>query len=129
WEYGTTFHVLLVDALQSALGSSFDLDQFPGFLQSPQYIRQMLFPTGRVFNYSDNNDGRQFHAVLFWFARRTNDPTLAHWERNALLRNDNSPTRTRFLPLALIWWNPADHSEPEKASSAPLNYVGRGRNS
>jgi len=115
WSYGTTFHVMLVAALETALGDRFGMDEFPGFLKTGEYIAQVTGPTGATFNYSDSNSSRYFEPNLFWFARRLGQPSLIKLDIANLLARDPQQTSSlaRFFPLALLWWQrPAGNDEP-----------------
>lgn len=128
WQYGTSFHVAMVAALESAMGSRFKLDEFEGFRQSATYIQQMLTPTDGVFNYSDNGPRRGFYSPLFWFARAAGNAALVEVELNRLRSvpaTDAQWKRGEMLfPLALIWWNPAMRRD---TTTAPLSWLGRGQ--
>lgn len=128
WGYGTTFHVLLIEALRTALGTTAALDAFPGFLASADYIQQVTTPTGRFYAYSDNTDERQINPVLFWFARRLGRPDLTRTDIGLLLDGASARVGTesdRFLPFALLWNHP---TLPVKTGTAPLNWFSRGLN-
>ena len=128
WGYGTTFHVLLIEALRTALGTTAALDAFPGFLASADYIQQVTTPTGRFYAYSDNTDQRQNNPVLFWFARRLGRPDLTRTDIGLLFDGDSARVGTgsdRFLPFALLWHHP---TLPVKTGTAPLNWLSRGLN-
>lgn len=121
WSYGTTFQVMLIEALESALGDSFGLDEYPGFLVTGRYIPQMIGPTGRRFNFSDGRETNQPEPAMFWFAARTNDPGLARFQRDLDWRMGNK----RLQPLGAIWWSRLDCAETDRID-LPLRWVGRG---
>jgi len=126
WGYGTTFHVLLIEALRTALGTTAALDAFPGFLASADYIQQVTTPAGCFYAYSDNTDQRQLTPALFWFARRLGRPDLTRTDIGLLLDgNPASDGTDRFLPFALLWHLP---TLPVKTRAAPLNWFSRGLN-
>ncbi len=126
WAYGTTFHVAMIAALETAIGEGCGLDSFPGFLRTPEYIDQMTAPTGEVFNYADSSAQRGFEPALFWFARRLRQPAAIRWEREHLgtLSARTADARSRFLPLALLWWDPSLQTLP--APAAPPHWKGEG---
>lgn len=130
WSYGTTFHVAMLAALESALGDRCGLDTFPGFLVTPDYLNQVTAPGGDTFNYADSSAHRGFESSLFWFARRLRQPAAIRWELeylNKLATTTSSSTadaRSRHLPLALLWWDPALAALP--AAPPPLNWKGDG---
>jgi len=115
WAYGTSFQVILVEALRSVFGTSCDLEKFSGFLASPDFVAQMTGPTGEVFNYADaHGTGRSFDAVMFWFARERTRPDLLATELASLQRWQGElkagakvPSADRHLPLALLYWQPS----------------------
>ncbi len=126
WSYGTSFHVMLLAALETALGERFGLDDFPGFHATADYLPQVTGPTGQTFNYADSNSGRHFEPALFWFARRRQEPALAAWEVAWLAARE--PTKTsslaRFFPFALLWWQRPDG--PVNGPARPLSWQADG---
>lgn len=121
WAYGTTYNVLLIDALEGVLGSDFGLSQAPGFDLTGQYPAMMAGPSGTTFNYADGGSGRGPELALFWFARRYDRPDWIHEEFDLLRRKLSAGGR--FLPLTLFWMQ-------EVASPAqikmPLHWYGEG---
>ncbi len=131
WAYGTTFHVAMLAALESALGDRCGLDEFPGFLATPDYLNQVTAPGSDTFNYADSSAHRGFEPALFWFARRLRQPAAIRWELDYLGKlaaaaklSSSSDARSRHLPLALLWWDPALAALP--AAPPPLNWKGEG---
>ena len=51
WSYGTSFHVILVEVLRSVFGTTCDLEKFPGFLQTTDFMSQIVGPTGGEYNF------------------------------------------------------------------------------
>ncbi|MBC8101758.1 MAG: heparinase II/III family protein [Cytophagales bacterium] len=137
WSYGTTFHVFLTEALQSAFGTAYGLDTPPGFLESAGFLAQIVGPSGKDYNYSDHHERAPSEPVLLWFARKTRRREVAREEiRNlAQLSADlaaspaGSPVRplplSRYLPLGLLWWDPALPPAPP-TSSLPRYWVAGG---
>ncbi|MEZ0607751.1 heparinase II/III family protein [Fibrella sp. WM1] len=132
WSYGTTFHVLLIDALRSALGSSYGLEQFPGFLKTADFNLQMVGPSGLDFNYSDYHVETQNEPIMLWFARENHRADLARQEiadiqtlyRSAMTGVESPVHENRHTPLELIWWNPALGTK--SAGSSPLHWTSTG---
>lgn len=108
WEYGTTFNVLLIDALEQNADSDFGLFALPGFAQTPDYYRHMVAPSGHYFNYSDCGLGAGPSPAMFWFARRLDDLSLL-WMEKSLLANflddagNSARSGGRFFPMILAW--------------------------
>lgn len=107
WTYGTTYQVMLIAALNSALGDDMGLSEAPGFLETGAYPLQVMGPTGMSFNYSDGGAGRRVDPALFWFAHRTGRPGVAAME----IERDWTGTgraRDRLSPLGAVWWSMMD---------------------
>ena len=128
WSYGTTFHVFLVEALRSVFGSSFGLGTTPGFLQTADWVLQMVGPTGEEYNFSDYHAEKRHDPVLFWFARERKAWGLARGERAAVAQKAtnaaDSPKLSRHLAFALLWW---EGSAPENGTEKlPLHFTASG---
>lgn len=113
WDYGTTYHVLLVEALRTATGSAGTLATNPAFLQSASVINLLTGPTGACFNYGDSALKRSLMPVMYWFARETGQPRLVADEALRL----HGPARdltNRFIAFSLLWIpaGPAPKSGP-----------------
>lgn len=116
WSYGTTYNVLLLAILESVLGSSFGLDQAPGFDQTGAYPALMTGPSGLYFNYADGGAGRGCEPALYWFAARHGRPDWLLGEepprtRALEARAEGVSASNRFLPLLLLWL----HDPPAEA--------------
>jgi len=129
WGYGTTYQVLLNAALESALGTDWNLSGHPGFLASAGAFVQTTSPTGRYYNFSDGGEAPAFQPALFWFARRLHDPGLLAPDLNLLRESPDglkSAVDDRFAVLALLWWPAARPADV--APALPLRWLGRGPN-
>jgi len=128
WAYGTTFHVILVDALEYFSGKTYGLDAFPGFLGSADYMLQMVTPTGLLYDYSDCGVKTGLNIPQYWFARKTGRSGLL-FGNNAVLAvsSPDKPLRAdpRAEAFALLWLNP---KLPANAVQPPLSWLGRGVN-
>jgi hypothetical protein len=129
WGYGTTFQVLMIAALETALGTDWGLRSAPGFLASGGGYLQTIGPTGLAFNFSDGIERLGFQPPLFWFARVTADPGLLLFERGRLTTPDDRAAvarQNRFATLVALWWpdRGMDAAEPR----LPLHWHGRGKN-
>jgi hypothetical protein len=130
WVYGTSYNVLLIAVLESALGSDFGLIQAPGFSETGQFPALACGPSGQYFNYADGGASRGAEPILVWFAQRFERPDWLQGERELLqslvtrLKDPAGATRaSRLLPLVLLWWQPA----PQDAAIAmPLHWQGEG---
>ncbi|RAI73504.1 hypothetical protein HMF3257_02015 [Spirosoma telluris] len=124
--------MLLIEALRSALGTSFGLEQFPGFLKTADYKLQMVGPSGLDFNYSDYHLETQNEPIMLWFARETDRPVLARQEiadvhtlyRAAISNTKSTVHPNRHTPLELLWWEPT--LAAQSANLLPLHWTSQG---
>jgi Heparinase II/III-like protein len=130
WAYGTSYNVLLIGMLESALGTDFGLLKAPGFELTGQYPSLVFGPSGLYFNYSDGGARRSVQPAQFWLARRFQRPDWLLGERDrlqkcvsSLLQGDAVSNSNRFLPLTLLWMG-ASKVVPE--SRMPLHWKSHG---
>lgn len=103
WGYGTSFNVLLIAALEKALGTDFGLSHSDGFLKTGAFMQHLVGPTGLAHNWGDSGLKEGLTPALFWFAQRTQEPSLL-WGQKALLSAPGSTeVKNRILPALLIW--------------------------
>lgn len=101
WEYGTSFNVMFISALEGIFHQDFDLSAQPGFLKTADYLANMTAPSGKPFNYSDSRAVAEFNPALFWFASKLNDPALLWVTKKQL--DEQMPLQNRLLPSAMLW--------------------------
>ena len=130
WAYGTSYNVLLIGVLKSALGTDFGLTKAPGFSETGQYPALACGPSGLFFNYADGGAGRSPQPALFWFASRFNRPDWLVGERDrlgavvsTLNRNNSASYGGRLLPLVLLW---TDKTPQRSEIRMPLHWFGDG---
>ncbi len=131
WSYGTHFQVILINVLESALGTAWHLDNYPAFQESSVYINLMAGPSGEFFNYADGHARLQPLPALHWFAARAANPALDARERERILARDpalfsESGFRNRFFPLTLLWLDPRTADLPPR--ELPLHWRADGPN-
>jgi hypothetical protein len=78
WAYATTYNVVMLASLTSALGSDFGLSNSQGFDQTGLFPLYMAGPTGRTFNFADSGDRVGWAPCLFWLGARFNQP-VSSW--------------------------------------------------
>ncbi len=108
WEYGTTFHVLYLDAFQKKYSDQ-PIPVSEGFLKTGNYFLHAHGPTGS-FNYSDSRQNEVMSASMYWFASKTEQPSLL-FKQIPLLedfidqKKQISPTSNsdRFFAFLMIW--------------------------
>lgn len=127
WNYGTAYHLLLVEALRSAGKSTDGLADHPAFLQSADVFNILTSPRGDFYNFSDCSPKRRFSPELYWFARETRNPGLVSDEIRKL--NPGSKpgvSHSRFLPLALLWM--VGNAEESRSVPPPEAWATQGEN-
>ncbi|MBC8035410.1 MAG: heparinase II/III family protein [Chitinophagaceae bacterium] len=127
WGYGTGFNVMFLSAIEKLYGQDFGLTSIPGFLKTGDYFENMTGPSGLPFNYSDASSQSQFNPSIFWFAQKTNDPSLLWQQLNSLRYTDSkTPMRDRLLPACMIWGGGIATQQVTPPDSKI--YVGAGKN-
>jgi hypothetical protein len=114
WNYATSYNVVFLAALQTALGADFGLSQIDGFAQTGLFPIYLTGPLGRTFNYADGGDQAIRAPQMFWLARRFNQPIYAWFERQAA-----TPA-----PLDLLWCG--SNSAGPASAGLPLDKYFRG---
>ena len=125
WIYGTSYEVLLIAALKSALGDDWNIPTTRGFLASADFMHHMRGPTGSFFSFADCSTEQPLAVPIYWFARELKRPELVQQD-NALVKariDANKPLGDRFSPLIPLWW-----SEPSNDANSKLFWAARGAN-
>ena len=99
WQYATSYNVVFLAALETALGTDFGLAHLRGFEEAGLFPIYVLGPTGRDFNFADARPGRIRAPELFWLARRFQRPVYSAFQLE----------RAAPQPLDLLW---ADTTAP-----------------
>ena len=126
WNYGTTFNVLFVSALEKALGKAYVPTCGKGFMNTGYYLLNMVGNSGQSFNYSDGDPKPLLNPAMFWFAWKMNDPNMLYQEIK-ILKTSKHLHRTRELPMVMIWGSnfkwPGTAATPKS-----LQWIGQGKN-
>jgi hypothetical protein len=129
WGYGITFNVLLIAALESALGTDFALAERAGFLPTADYQLHVCGPSGRYFNYADCGSVASVQPAMFWFAARRKQPYLLWNELNQLAvlverqKTAHPLPADRLQPLLLAW---ASELPAQRPAPPALSWAGKG---
>ncbi len=117
WDFGSRYNVLLMAALESALGTDFGLSRIDGFRQSGDY-QIFLCGAGRLaFDFSDCALRAVSTPQHFWMARKYGIPLYA-WFRYGALAEGQSDGVTD-----LLWFEPVPRL-PD-AGNVPLDKLFR----
>ena len=117
WNYGTTFNVMFLSAVDKIWPERFNYSDHKAFLQTGSFMKNMLAPSGVCYNWGDNGAGGGLSPAMFWFADKNKKPSLLWKEKSFLDIEDYSRfTMNRLLPGIMIWGKdiPFDEiTEPE----------------
>ena len=78
WDYGTSFNVMFLSAIEKIFGTDYGLSELPGFLKTGEYILHMVTPNLKNFAYSDNGINAFFTPTMFWFYSKTKDASILY---------------------------------------------------
>ena len=107
WNYATSYNVLYIAALDSALGTDFGASDATGFSTTTDYHIQSTGPTLEYANFGDAEPDVYPSPQVFWFARRFHRPFYAAHERPIVVNTTLNPAQqkesSRFTMLGLMW--------------------------
>lgn len=127
WEYGTSFNVMFLSAIEGVFKSDFGLSQTPGFLKTGHYLLNMVTPGFKNFCYSDNGSRAFLTPTIFWFYNKTKDAAILYNQSLLIKETGAGPVKKdRLAPAMLIWGASASLNNPAKPSE--LFWMGQGDN-
>ncbi|MFT7162174.1 MAG: hypothetical protein ACI9GZ_003362 [Bacteroidia bacterium] len=104
WGYGTGFNILLLSAVEKAFGNDRGLSSTQGFVDTGHFLKHMITPTGGNFTWADCGTGTNLKPAMFWFAEKTNDPSILWSEKKFLEQSSFDGFKgIRDLPALMIW--------------------------
>jgi hypothetical protein len=109
WNYATSYNVVFLAGLESALGTDFGLSQIPGFSEAGTFPIYATGPSGRAFNYADAGEGGIRSPSMFWLARKFNRPEYAWYQRQVAYGSAQD----------LLWYD--GRGQKPTAASLPLD--------
>lgn len=126
WNYGMSFHVIALELLDRALGTTGGLAEMPALRKTAAYPDLVTGPTGKFFNYADSGPGRGPCVASWWFGRRFQMPEVLDLQERRLLAatNDDRVWTGRLFPLIPLWYSP---SAPNRPCALPLQWVASGK--
>lgn len=118
WNYGTSYEVLLITALRTALGTDWGLLDAPGLKRSALFYAHSVGPTGKAFNFADGGEAQELSPAIFYLARELGQPALVGAKLEMILKKQG--LNERFAPLIALWWPAAAGNLPD------LGFSGQG---
>ena len=119
WGHGTGFEVMLVAALQSALGTDAGIAAHKGFMNTASFMNYLVAPSGKVYNYSDAKEEAAMLPVKYWFARQTKDLSLVALDERMI--KEGKVAYDRLLPAYMVFASSMDLTK----ATMPKNNVWR----
>ena len=129
WNYGTTYQILMIEYVRTALRQELGIEKSPGFLKSAEFIQMMETPAGKSYGFYDSATEQLMMPMVFWFARECKDNSLC-WSACGMLEKERTKTYTnkevdRFLPCALIYASQLDLTKDAKPSRTVYHAAGK----
>jgi hypothetical protein len=116
WTYGTTYSVIMIAGLESALGTDLGLAATPGFANTINFYEAAEGPFGPVFNYADATADLQNSPARAWLAKKFDSRFALEHTRSLLAdflqQNSFAPfdrgiqgtVVNRFFALHEVWF-------------------------
>ena len=102
WGYGTGCQVTMMAALESALGTDYNLSENKAFMRSPFFMLMMVAPSGMCYNFGDAGSKPAFQPAMYWFASKLKDPSILSHEQKFLSKMGTGAVGG-LLPNVLIF--------------------------
>lgn len=84
WEYGTTYEGILCLALETALGTDFEIPSVEGFQGAGDFYVFDRGNTGKRFNYSDSGENDETSFGLWYLAYKQKNPGFLYQDLSRL---------------------------------------------
>ena len=110
WSHNTGFEVMLVAALQSALGSDAGIAKQQCFMDSAHFVNYLVAPSDMIYNYGDCDSAQAYCSVAkYWFARESNDHSIVAIDEKFV--SEKRFREESLLPLYMIFSSSMDLSK------------------
>ncbi|MDD4872441.1 MAG: heparinase II/III family protein, partial [Kiritimatiellae bacterium] len=110
WGYTTMYTAFYLEALQTALGTMYNLEKTPGLSECGFFKIYATGPSELTFNFADAGEKSGSVPQMFWLAKTFKKPVYA-WDSRQKIDNRK--------PFNMIWYSP-DGQDPA-TSKLPLN--------
>lgn len=125
WNYGTSFNILFLEAVQKYFKDDKGLSKDEGFLKTGEFMKHILTPSALPYNWSDNPLNAIFSPAMIWLAGKSKDKSLL-WSEKKVFDNSVKKLGDRLLPSAMIYGRNVSFKNIETPSKTC--YFGRGGN-
>jgi hypothetical protein len=100
WSYGLMYTTITIESIKRVMGTSFDLDQFPGFRKTGWFPAYVSGPVTSL-NIGDDPIKNERSRSFFWFAYNNKDTALAQ------LQYDLCQETKKVSWMDLLYYNPS----------------------
>lgn len=100
WSYGLMYTTITIESIKRVMGTSFDLDQFPGFKKTGWFPAYVSGPVTSL-NIGDDPIKNERSRSFFWFASNNKDTALAQ------LQYDLCQATSKVSWMDLLYYDPA----------------------
>lgn len=114
WHYTMIYTARALSALQTAMGTTYGLDEAPGFKNTGYFMLAMRGPSGKYFNWGDCSEKLGNVPEFFWLARHFDQP-ISSW-----MGHQHMSTAPGVMDL--LWYTPKQ-TPPD--ASTPLDFYFR----
>jgi len=125
WDYTTSYALLTLSMLETAFGSDFGYQKYPGFMESAVFkVMGSNAPSGWLYNYGDCKDKSEVNGdiLLAWFANVMGKSM--YFEKEKFLKNPDEIRLSYLTGASLAWICQYKEKSNEEPPSA---WVGKGR--
>jgi hypothetical protein len=141
WGFGTMHTLMSIAMFESAFGTDFGISDFPGFMESADFVALVTASSGEFYNYYDcgsnitedkrgfgNSEVAMFNrstlaANLLWFAVKTGNSF--YYDESYFTDQSEKRRKQYFDGPALVW---LAQLEPVQKKRPPLTWKGEGSN-
>ncbi len=128
WTYGTTYNVIALALLESALGTDFGLSKAPAFDLTSLYRLHVQSPAGLGFNYADGAASLAASPAYTWLATRFTQPVALAHSRELLKAEVESKKsdreNNRFFALHALWFPTSTAAKPKTETPLDQKFTG-----
>jgi hypothetical protein len=126
WGYGTAFSVLTSTMLETAFGTDFGLADYPAFMESADFRKLTIAPSGNYYNYADCGERHSTAGdiILAWFGTQTGNSLYIEKEK-FMQPVGQFGKLNRLAGAGLVW---LAQFEPTEEAELPMVYKGDGEN-
>lgn len=118
WKYGLMYTTITLEAMQQSLGTSWGLDQFPGFTKAGWFPYHMSGPVTSL-SIGDDPIKTTLTPSFFWFAKHYQNQALAQWQKQLLLKDGNIAWTEMLFYLS----TQRLQSNPKTIDASKANYI------